>query len=164
MSTGRHLFRIVCFLQMLVTVYLGFISFTRFIISGRFYFMMEATFFLLIASLAILGISLLQTNYPDRPVAGRQKSIFNWLFLINFLLLAFLFGLFFSEYRQLNLLREFAGRRLLSLPLKTLMPLLISLTVLIIQFIILYGLYSLRRELFLNYIREKQFEFEEEKQ
>jgi hypothetical protein len=163
MSTGRQLFRIVCLLQMLVTVFYGFISLSNFIRIGRFYFMLEAIFFLLIAALAILGISLLHTNYPDKPVAGKQKSIFNWLFLFNFLLLAFLFGLFFSEYRQLNLLREYGGRRVISLPFKVLTPLFISLGLLIFQFIILYGLFTLRRELFLNYIRDKQFEFEEEK-
>jgi hypothetical protein len=148
---------------MLVTVFYGFISLSNFIRIGRFYFMLEAIFFLLIAALAILGISLLHTNYPDKPVAGKQKSLFNWLFLFNFLLLAFLFGLFFSEYRQLNSLREFGGRRVISLPFKVLAPLFISLGLLIFQFIILYGLYTLRRELFLNYIRDKQFEFEEEK-
>jgi hypothetical protein len=163
MSTGKQLFRILCLMQMLVTAFLGFISLSSFIKTGRFYFALESLFFLLIASLAILGISLLHTNYPDRPVAGKQKAVFNWLFLFNFLLIAFIFALFFSEYRQLNTLREYAGRRIISLPFRALAPLLGSLLILVLQFIILYGLFNLRRELFINYIRAKQFEFEEEK-
>jgi hypothetical protein len=163
MSAGKQLFRIVCLLQMLATVFFGFLSFTNLITSGRFYFMLESIFFMLIASLSILGLNLLHTNYPDRPIVGKQKSVFNWLFLFNFLLLSFLFGLFFSEYRQLNTIREFAGRRLLSLPFRILLPLLMALAILIFQFIILYGLYNLRRELYFNFTRNKRFEFEEEK-
>ena len=163
MSIGRQLFRIICILQMLVTVYLGFISLTSLIRSGSFYYMLEAIFFFLIASLAIFGLNLLHTNYPNRPVMGKQKSVFNWLFLFNFLLLAFLFGVFFSEYRLLNTLREFSGKPLLSLPFKTLLPLLTALTILVFQFIILYGMYTLRIELYVNFNRNKQFEFEEEK-
>jgi len=161
MSIGKHLFRIVCFLQMLITCYLGFIALTNFIRLGRFYYALETVCFILIASLAILALTLLNTNYPDKPVMGRQKSVFNWLFLINFLLLSFLFGLFFSEYRILNESRQFGGRVVISLPFNTLLPLLTALAILIFQLIILFGLYNLRRELYFNY-RRREFEFEKD--
>ncbi len=111
------------------------------------------------ASLAIFGINLVNTNYPDKPVAGRQKSVFNWLFLLNFLLLAFLFALFFSSYNQLKIISTLLGRSFFSLPVRMLLTFLIPFTILAFQFIILYGLYTLRRKLYENF-NARQFEFE----
>lgn len=111
------------------------------------------------ASLAIFGINLVNTNYPDKPVAGRQKSVFNWLFLLNFLLLAFLFALFFSSYNQLKIISTLLGRSFFSLPVRMLLTFLNPFTILAFQFIILYGLYTLRRKLYENF-NARQFEFE----
>jgi len=47
-------------------------------------------------------LNVLNNNYPDKPITGRQKNVFNWLFLLNFLLVAFLFGVLFAEYRELH--------------------------------------------------------------
>ena len=153
------LFRIICFIQMLVTVYLCFSSLISLFKSGEFYFALETSFFLLMASLAIFGINLYNTNYPDRPVVGRQKSVFNWLFLLNFLLLAFLFALFFSSYSQLQSVAILLGRSFFTLPVRLLLTFLIPFSLLAFQFIILYGLYTLRRKLYENF-NAKQFEFE----
>ena len=91
------LFRIVCFLQMLITVFLTFTSVISLFSTGRLYFVIESLAFMLMAALAILGLTLMSTHYPDKPVTGKQKSVFNWLFLLNFLLLAFVFALFFFK-------------------------------------------------------------------
>ena len=152
-------FRVICFLQMLSTVYLCFSSLISLFKSGEFYFAVETSFFLLMASLSIFGITLYSNNYPDKPVVGRQKSVFNWLFLLNFLLLAFLFALFFSSYSQLQSVATLLGRSFFSLPVQLLLTFLIPFSLLAFQFIILYGLYTLRRKLYENF-NAKQFEFE----
>lgn len=160
MPVSLLLYRIVCLLQMLATTFFTFTSLISLFNTGRIYYFLETIFFVLMVALAIFALNLVNTNYPDKPVAGKQKTVFNWLFLINFLLLAFLFGLFFAEYRSLGLLRSITGGSLFSLPFGFLVPLLIKTTVLVFQLIILCGLFNLRRELYRNFFVNKQFEFE----
>lgn len=112
------------------------------------------------AALAILGLTLMSTHYPDKPVTGKQKSVFNWLFLLNFLLLAFVFALFFSSLKQLKLASLVLSKPVLSLPLEFLVSFGITIVLLIFHFMILYGLYNLRRKLYINFYANKQFEFE----
>ena len=160
MSTAWKLFKFVCFLQMLATVYLTLTSFISLFQSLELYYIFETMAFALMACLAILALNVLGSNYPDKPVTGRQKSIFNWLFLLNFLLIAFLFGLFFAEFGQLKMLAVFLERSVFGLPFRMLFPLLVISMLLVFQFIILYGLYEIRRLLYKNFLINKKFEFE----
>lgn len=161
MKISWQLYRLTCLLQMLATTFFFFISLISLFNTGKGYYFLETIFFVLITALSIFALNLVNTNYPDKPVAGKQKNVFNWLFLINFFLLAFLFGLFFAEYRSLGLLRSITGGPIFSLPFRFLVPLLIKTAVLIFQLIILYGLFNLRRELYRNFFVNKQFEFED---
>lgn len=161
MKISWQLYRLICLLQMLATTFFTFTSLISLFNTGRMYYFLATIFFVLMAALAIFGLNLVNTNYPDKPVAGKQKNVFNWLFLANFFLLIFLFGLFFAEYRSLGLLRSITGGSLFSLPFRFLVPLLTKTAILIFQLIILYGLFNLRRELYRNFFVNKQFEFED---
>lgn len=161
MKISWQLYRIFCLLQMLITTFFSFTSLISLFNTGRVYYFLETLFFVLMATLAIFALNLVNTNYPDKPVAGKQKNVFNWLFLTNFFLLVFLFGLFFAEYRSLELLGSVTGSAAFSLPFRFLVPLLIKSAVLVFQLIILYGLFNLRRELYRNFFVNKQFEFED---
>ncbi len=163
MSFGWQLFRIICFLQLLATTFFAFISMISLFETGRIYFLLQTLFFCAMAALAILALQLLSNNYPDKPVAGKQKSLFNWLFLVNFLLLAFLFGLVFSSYRSMKEIAAAFDHDVFSLPFKILIRFFANLAVLVFQFAILYGLYQFRRQLYINLFMNKQFEFEAEK-
>ncbi len=163
MTTTWLLFRIICLLQMLATVFFSFTSLISFFQYGRFYFVFETIAFILMASLAIFALSLISSNYPDKPVTGKQKSAFNWLFLINFLLLAFLFGLLFSSYRSVKAAAQLTGISITELPFRVWLTPVLFATILVFQFIILYGLYILRRLLYLNYLSASEFEFEQRK-
>jgi len=160
MPFSWQLFRIVCLLQMMATVFLSFASLISFFNAGRFSYVFETIAFALVASLAIFALNLLNTNYPDKPVVGKQKSIFNWLFLINFLLLAFLFAHFFADYNGLRVLSSLTGRSIFSFSFRFWWPVILFGATIIFQFIILYGLYILRRLLYLNFYEARQFEFE----
>ncbi len=158
------LFRAVCILQMLITVFLAFSSLAALFSSGHPYFAMETVFLALMASLAILGLNLVTSHYPDKPVTGKLKRAFNWLFLLNFLLLAYLFGLFFREWKLLRLAAFALDKSMGSIPLQYYTSFLISVAILIFQLMILYGLYHLRRKLYFNFMRQQEFEFESENQ
>ncbi len=155
------LFRMVCILQMLIASVLAIMSLIWLIKTASFTSFIRILLFLLIFLQTILAVNILNTNYPDTPVTGRQKVSFNRLFLLNFLFLVFLFGIIFAEYRELNALAELIGKPIFQLPFQLLIVLLANFIVLIFQLIILYGLYQLRRELYTNFMR-KEFDFEKD--
>jgi len=160
MSAKWKFFGLICVLQLLATAFFSITSFINLLQLGLFYFLLQTIAFVLMTWLTILALNILNNNYPDVPVGGRQKTIFNWLFLLNFLLLAFLFGLVISEYKNLKVLTNLLDRSIFSLPFKWLLPFFIYSIILVFQFIILYGLYAIRIELYRNFMK-KQFEFEE---
>jgi len=162
MRLNWNLFKVVCFLQMLATAFFAITAFITLFQASDIYFLFESIAFALMSSLAILALNILGSNYPDKPITGRQKSIFNWLFLLNFLLLTFLFGLVFAEYGLMRSLPHLAGQSIFSLSFELWLPFLINVSLLIFQFIILYGLYSIRRQLYINFFKNKRFEFESE--
>jgi len=153
------LFRVICILQMLASSILAIMALISLFNNISIYTFIVVLLFVLIFMLTILAIGILNNNYPDVPVSGKQKTSFNRLFLLNFLFLVFLFGIIIAEYRALDSLATFAGRSVFGLPLKLLSYLMGNVIVLIFQFIIFYGLYHLRRELYINFTR-KQFDFE----
>jgi len=160
MSAKWKFFGLICVLQLLATAFFSITSFINLLQLGLFYFLLQTIAFVLMTWLTILALNILNNNYPDVPVGGRQKTIFNWLFLLNFLLLAFLFGLVIAEYKNLKVLTNLLDRSIFSLHFKWLLPFFIYSIILVFQFIILYGLYAIRIELYRNFM-SKQFEFEE---
>jgi phosphoglycerol transferase MdoB-like AlkP superfamily enzyme len=115
--------------------------------------------FLLITLISIFAVNILNNNYPDTPVTGGQKKTFNRLFLLNFLFLAILFGLIIAEFRTALAISKLLNISFFELPFRLLMMFFSYVLTLIFQFIILYGLYDLRRLLYVNFMKRK-FEFE----
>jgi hypothetical protein len=159
MSIRWQLFRIVCLLQMLASSFFTITALVSFIETISFTALVRLVLFLFIFLLTILAVNILNKNYPDVPVAGKQKTNFNRLFLFNFLFLIFLFGIIIAECRQLMVLAELISRPLFKLPFEFLVSPIINIVMLIFQLTILYGLYQLRRELYFNFTK-KEFEFE----
>lgn len=153
------LFRIICILQMLLAAGFAIIALISFFQDPRFASFARIILFVFIFLLTTLAVNILSNNYPDTPVTGKQKTNFNRLFLLNFLFLVFLFGIIFAEYREMKLIARLTGKSILELPFEMFLPLLINLVTLVFQFILLYGLYQLRRELYFNFMK-KEFEFE----
>jgi hypothetical protein len=160
MSTGWKIFRVVCVLQMILAALILFSTLVDFFRYASFGDVFKLLLFLLIMLLSIFAVNTLNNNYPETPITGSQKKNFNRLFLLNFLFLAVLFGLLFAEYRLVSGLATLFNKPILELPFKFHLMLLGYLTSLIFQFVILYGLYELRRILYMNF-RKKKFDFEE---
>ena len=161
MPVSWKLFRIVCVFQMLVAFFYLFRSLIDFAQTGILNFLFQTIAFTAITWLSILALIILNNNYPDKPIYGLQKRIFNWLFVINFLLLSFLFALVFSEYAELNLFLKLTNGSIFDLPLILSIKLLTYIIMLLFQFLLLYGLYNLRRLIYINFKRKK-FEFEDD--
>ena len=159
MSFGWKIFRLICVLQMTISALILFSSLFDFFRSPSFADVFKLLLFLLTIMLSILAVNTLNNNYPDTPVTGTQKRNFNRLFLLNFIFLAVLFGLIIGEYRQVSEIAELFNKNILELRFAYYVMLLGYVTVLVFQFVILYGLYDLRRVLYINF-RKKKFEFE----
>lgn len=160
MTAGWKLFRIICILQMIIATLLLLNTFFEFIQSPSFGGIFRMLLFLLIMLLTILAVNMLNKNYPDNPVTGSQKRSFNRLFLLNFLFLAVLFGLVFGETGDVRQLAHITGKPVFQLPFGFFIMMIVYIVMLIFQFIILYGLYVLRRLLYQNF-NKRRFEFEE---
>lgn len=152
--------RIVCIIQILIATFLCLSSFIGLLISGDWVLLLSVIAFGYIASLPIFTFILFNRNFPDKPIEGKQKRYFNRLFIINFLLIAFLFGFVFSDYRSAVLQSRTLGQES-GFEIASFIPFIISCIILIFHLIILYGLYWLRRHINKN-VSTKQFDFEEE--
>ena len=150
--------RIICIVQTLIAIVQCFTSLFG-VLMGSFIMLLQAIAFGFIAALPILTFTVYNNNYPNKLIEGRQKKNFNRIFLINFLLIAFLFGFVFRDYRDAILQsRSFIS---ISDPLIFFIPFIVSCCILIFHFSILYGLYWLRRQIN-NNVSRKQFDFEDE--
>jgi hypothetical protein len=115
--------------------------------------------FALIAALPIFTLTVFSYNFPDKMIVGRQKRNFNRLFLVNFILSTILFGFVFKDYKSAQAVARLSETPIYKLDILLLAGLLISFTMLVFHFIILYGLFWLRS--YINYhANRKQFDFE----
>jgi cytochrome bd-type quinol oxidase subunit 2 len=154
------LLRIICIIQVLITTFLCLSSFIGLLMSGVLILLLSVIAFGFIAVLPIFTFTVFNRNYPDKLIEGRQKKYFNRIFLINFFLIAFLFGLVFSNYRAANLQSK-ASDAGSGFDLISFTPFIISCCILIFHFSILYGLYWMRRQIN-NNVSSQQFDFEDE--
>ena len=149
------IFRIICIVQLLAASVNALEKLFYVFINFSFSNIIGLLLFIAIMLLCILGINLVNNNYPEEPVTGRQKKTFNRLFLLNFVLLTFLFGFIIAEIRSLNQFAGNLGTTFFGIPFSLLLILLVYLAMLILQLIILYGLYQLRLELYSNFMKRK---------
>ncbi|MFT3825071.1 MAG: hypothetical protein QM731_14200 [Chitinophagaceae bacterium] len=100
LPTSWKVFRTGCIVQM-VLVALQFVFTVNWIFRTTFVItaLLEAIAYVLIFVFLYKGLSLLNDNYPDIPLTVKQKKQFNWLFIINLLLIAFLFAEIIAEWR-----------------------------------------------------------------
>ena len=155
--------RIVCIAQILIAVFRCLSSFTGLVLEGEFIFLLQSIAFVFIAILPIITFNISNNFFPDKLIEGRKKKNFNRIFLINFLLIAFLFGfvfLDFKDYRNaVKLSHASSIAAIYSHRVSYLISFIISCAMLIFHFSILYGHYWMRRYIN-NNANRKQFDFE----
>lgn len=158
--------RIICIIQILIATFLCFSSFADLLLNEVFTFLLRSFAFVFIAILPIITFNISNNYFPNRLIEGRQKKNFNRIFLINFLLLSFLFGLVFQGYKDYREAVKYS--HVISVAARYrppasyfLISFIISCAMLIFHFSILYGHYWMRRYINNNADR-KQFDFEEE--
>jgi hypothetical protein len=144
MNLRWKLFRFVCILQMILVACQVFMYIAA-LFTGRnlFYNLLVIAIFCIMVIFIYHGLSILNYNYPDTPLTVRQKRTFNWLFLINFLLIAFLFARVINDWWIIPFL--FGAEVEFGSGLFFLTPFLLSIFIFAFHLILLTGFYMLRR-------------------
>ena len=146
--------RIICIVQILIVIFKCLASLVG-LVGGEFVFLIQAIAFALITALPVFTFIISNNNFPDKPIVGKLKKNFNRLFLINVVLISFLFGFIFKDYKQVVSLSDKLGK-----PFSVFfIDFFISIITLLFHFAILYGLYWLRSHIN-NNTSSKQFDFE----
>jgi len=160
MKNLRHIgFRLICVAQLILAAWYCIICFLNLFSTGQFIYLIQAICYFFICWLPVFALSLFGSNYPDKPVVGDQKKMFNRLFIINFLLLSFLFAFVFKEYRQMSAIAYLTGLSIFDVFPELFLDITVYTCMLIFHLLILYGLYRLRISLADNFAGKK-FEFE----
>ena len=147
--------RIISGIQLVIAVFKGFSSLIGLLQDGEFIYFFQVASFAFIAALPVQVFLIISNNFPDKPIEGKQKKNFNRLFLLNFLLIAFLFGFIFYDYKEAISLSDSLGT-----PYPVFfINFFISVMMLVFHFCILFGLYWLRNHINLH-ADPQQFDFE----
>src|SRR5690349_12151834 len=92
-TTFWKVFRFLCIIQLMLVAFLGIRSFgLLFSRESTLLYLVNTAAYTLVFLFVYQGLSILNYNYPDQPLSAKQKRMFNVLYLINFILIAFLFA------------------------------------------------------------------------
>src|SRR5215831_5114741 len=148
LSVSWKIFRVLCILQLLMVATRMMMSLSRLFLGHQVLLhLIEIIVYALVFIFLYQGLSILNYNYPDIPLSDRQKKRFNILFIVNFLLISFLFGEVVSEWRVLAPVIGFVSDEF-----KTLLSLstffLLTAIMFIFHLIFLAGMFKLRRAIY----------------
>lgn len=154
---GWKVFQVICILQLLLIAVLLTVS------AGRLFFSqnvllhgIEIACYLIIFWFVYFGLALLNYNFPDGPLSVAQKRKFNWLFLLNFLMIALLFAQMLSEWQ---VMRTLLNKQSFAVYIRADPFLLIYCFVFLLHLLFLGGIYRLRRTIHNNTIGKWDREF-----
>jgi hypothetical protein len=159
-TTSWKLFRALCIVQLILVAFKGIYSFSHlFFGTNKLVSSIDMIAYALVFIFVYQGLSMLNYNYPDIPLSPKQKRSFNILYLINFILIAYLFAQVVNNWWILpyvfksGIIKNYwyiMGSQLLS-------PWLIF----IIHLVFLGGMYNLRRLIHQNTISSWYEQFEQ---
>jgi len=163
LTTSWKLFRVCCIIQLVLVALLLMLGLRGLFFSLKIvYPITELLCYGVMFLFVYMGLSLLNYNYPDTPLTPRQRRNFNWLFLINFLLIAYLFGQLVSEWKLvvpwITLVKAKYSDYLSALTM-----LVINILVFVLHVVFLGGMFKLRRVIHENTMNSWYNQFEEEK-
>lgn len=149
MPAGWRLFRALCFFLLLASGLEGVFSVIRLIYGNFSAALLGMIVYTLQYLFLLMGLSLLNNQYPDTDLKREQKSRFNLLFVLNFMVISYFFARLLTEYRTtLPLLKaqESGSVNLLLAGYSLYSAVFIFLG----HLLFLYGMFRLRRSLHAN--------------
>ena len=105
------------------------------------------------------GLSVLSENYPDTPLTTTQKRRFNVLFLLNFVLIAFLFSKVVNAWWIVPFLFD-SHYSWKGIPFIYVLAIMITLFAFLFHLFFLYGMYRLRKQIHSNSVNSWYEQFD----
>ena len=144
------LFRIMCILQLIMVLYCLVSDLIRLFAGSNTWTELIGVFsYALVFLFLCQGLSILNDNYPDSPLTQPQKRRFNLLFLVNFILIAFLFAKVVTVWQLLPFINMASVVRS-ALLFNFVFLILKTVFVFIFHLLFLFGMYRLRQLIFKN--------------
>lgn len=140
--------RFICVLQFGLAGYMALSSFVYIFNAPGWHSAFSFTAFCLVIYLCAFVLQVLYKNYPDTPLSMSQKSVFNWIFVLNFFMLSALLTYNINDFKVMFSYSQQQGVVLGTL-FYTLLALHLVIT--IFQLYILFGMVKLRRKLNENF-------------
>lgn len=155
------IFRSVCIVQLILVAFKGILSFSQLFYSGnKLISSIDVIAYTLVFLFVYQGLSMLNYNYPDIPLSPKQKRSFNILYLLNFILIAFLFAQVVNSWWLVPFV--FNSEKISNKVWYTLtVQLLFSWAVFVIHLVFLAGMYQLRRFIYKNTISSWYQQFDQ---
>jgi hypothetical protein len=106
-----------------------------------------------------LGLSILSENYPDTPLSTTQKRRFNILFLLNFVLIAFLFSKVVNAWWIVPFLFD-SRYSWKAIPSVFILVISLYLFTFVFHLVFLYGMFRLRQQIHKNSVNNWYDQFD----
>lgn len=149
-TTFWKIFRVLCIVQLILVAFLGVRSFgLLFTRDNVLLYFVNTIAYTMVFLFVYQGLSILNYNYPDQPLSPKQKRVFNLLYLINFILIAFLFAQVVNDWWMVRFVFDPAIAKSTAWYVMTAF-LLMSWVIFIIHLITLGGMFKLRRHIYQN--------------
>ncbi len=163
LTRGWKLFRLLMILQMII---IGFdLTFSTVVLFEHlgltFSNVLKMLSYAVVFGFLYMGIVILNNHYPDSPLSRRQKTWFNYLFMLNFMAIALLFAVCLVVWRATvpMLLAEASSEYQLNY-INIALILFFATYPFLFHLIFLGGMMKLRKLIYRNSVEkwEKQFE------
>jgi len=144
-------FRVICIVQLILVAFKGIFSLSQLFDNGSIWVpLVNIAAYTLVFLFVYHGLSMLNYNYPDVPLSLKQKRSFNILYLINFILISFLFAEVVNTRWMVPFIvnAEFVKKYWFMLTSQLAFPWLIF----IIHLVVLVGMFWLRKTIYQNTI------------
>jgi hypothetical protein len=160
-TTSWKIFRAICIVQLILVAFRGISAFSQLFYKGnKLINFIDTIAYALVFVFVYQGLSMLNYNYPDVPLSPKQKRTFNILYLINFILIAYLFAQVVNTWWLVLFILEAGNNGRFNIWL-LIGPIALSWIIFIIHLIFLAGMYRLRRFIHQNTISSWYQQFEQ---
>ena len=158
------IFKAIAVLQLIFVTFKAFTAFAGlFFEGGVFYSILDILTYGLMLAFVTLGFSVVNYNFPETPLSVSRKRWFNYLFLLNFLLVAVLFAKTINEW---TIVRMFDAREFVRVSgtskIYYYFLLLHNTLIFVLHLYFLFSMYKLRKEIYSNSEEAWVREFKEE--
>ena len=163
LTTGWKAFRTVCIVQLILVAFKGMFSLREiFIQANALVGFINIIAYTLVFIFVYHGLSMLNYNYPDVPLSPKQKRWFNILYLLNFILIAFLFAQIVNSWWMVPFVFDLINiNKNKGAWFYITAMVLISWGIFIMHFIFLAGMFKLRRVIYENTINTWYNQFDQ---